>query len=46
MNIVEIPVIEHREVIEQTPEEAWFVEKHVNMDRRRSKAGCEDRTQP
>ena len=38
MNIVEIPVLEHREVIKQTPEvEAQFVEKRVNMQRRRSK---------
>ena len=26
--------------------EAQFVEKHVNMHRRRSKARCEDRSQP
>ena len=44
MNIVEIPVIEHREVVKQTPEvEAQFVEKHVNMQ---AKARCEDRSQP
>ena len=47
MNIVEIPVIEHREVIKQIPKmKVQFVEKHVNMHRRRSKARCEDRSQP
>ena len=35
MNVVEIPVIEHQEVIKQSPKmKVQFVEKH---DRRRSK---------
>ena len=39
MNIVKI--------IKQGPEmKAQFARKHVNMHRRRSKASCEDRSQP
>ena len=46
MNIYAVPGIEHREIIKQIPEvEALFVEKRVNMHRRRPKAGCEDRSQ-
>ena len=47
MSIDAVPEMEHREVIKQVPEvEVQFVEKNVNVHRRRSKARCEDRSQP
>ena len=47
VSIDAVPEIEHREAIKQVPEvEVQFVEKDVNMRRRRSKARCEDLSQP